>query len=452
MKIKKLLFWLIVDSAFVASSVLAISPYVASHSDLYEADSFVASAEESNELYPMTQTFSISAYYSPLPCQSYYVTGSYEGDIRLNGSGVNSADGTPVYPGMVAAPKSYAFGTKMYIPGIGIVAVHDRGGAIVDTPGSEIDGYLDIWMGYGDAGLTRALNWGRRVIDVTVYGVNDDLAEAITLDGYDPNEKAASDCSAPTTVQLAEATPEVPEPTVVEEPVIQEEAHDTPNVENSVPEVTTSNTLGADLKSGDSGEEVLALQKELSLLNYYKGEFTGVYDELTEHAVFKFQQSQSLVGDKESVGAGIFGPKTRDRMNEIIVSRNFTTLALVEANMWRVMPEDEIVNPQIQLASADVPFSSGFSSSAPKNEDGSPKVLTKELDLGVVSPDVEILQSLLSDAGYFKGALITDYFGPVTEQAVLDFQIANGIIKSAEDTGAGRVGPATLEALNKLFS
>ena len=41
-----------------------------------------------------TKTFTISAYYSPLPDQSRYVTGSYEGDIRLNGSGVRSADGT----------------------------------------------------------------------------------------------------------------------------------------------------------------------------------------------------------------------------------------------------------------------------------------------------------------------------------------------------------------------
>ena len=66
------------------------------------------------------QTFIISAYYSPIPGQAKYVTGSYEGDIRLNGSGVNSADGTPVYPGMIAAPSTYAFGTKMNIPGIGI--------------------------------------------------------------------------------------------------------------------------------------------------------------------------------------------------------------------------------------------------------------------------------------------------------------------------------------------
>lgn len=82
---------------------------------------------------PRQQTFVISAYYSPMPNQAKYVTGSYAGDIRLNGDGVKAADGSHVYPGMIAAPKSYAFGTKMKIPGVGIVAVHDRGGAIVHS-------------------------------------------------------------------------------------------------------------------------------------------------------------------------------------------------------------------------------------------------------------------------------------------------------------------------------
>ena len=52
------------------------------------------------------ETFIISAYYSPVVEQMKYVTGSYEGDIYLNGGGVHGADGTPVYPGMIAAPKN----------------------------------------------------------------------------------------------------------------------------------------------------------------------------------------------------------------------------------------------------------------------------------------------------------------------------------------------------------
>ena len=85
------------------------------------------------DLAPHEQTFIISAYYSPLPDQRVYFRGSYDADRRLNGNGTNGADGTQVYPGMLAAPKSYAFGTKLEIPGLGVGTIHDRGGAIVDA-------------------------------------------------------------------------------------------------------------------------------------------------------------------------------------------------------------------------------------------------------------------------------------------------------------------------------
>ena len=136
-----------------------------------------------------TKTFIVSAYYSPLPCQERYVTGSLQGDIWLNGSGVRSADNTPVFPGMVAAPKTYAFGTKMFIPGIGMASVHDRGGAIVHAGerGQEFD-RLDVWMGYGDKGLERALNWGKRTVDVTVYGVDSSIQTEVQLGTYDESE------------------------------------------------------------------------------------------------------------------------------------------------------------------------------------------------------------------------------------------------------------------------
>jgi hypothetical protein len=46
--------------------------------------------------------FIITAYYSPLPNQSFYLRGSYEADIRLNGHGTHGASGKPVYVGMLA--------------------------------------------------------------------------------------------------------------------------------------------------------------------------------------------------------------------------------------------------------------------------------------------------------------------------------------------------------------
>lgn len=122
-----------------------------------------------------TKTFIATAYYSPMLDQVKYYTGTYAGDLALNGGGSKASDGTPVYVGMVAAPKNYTFGTKINLDGIGVVSVHDRGGAI-----GAGDGYdrIDIWMGYGDAGLARTLAWGRREIT----GMIVDSGTSVSLD------------------------------------------------------------------------------------------------------------------------------------------------------------------------------------------------------------------------------------------------------------------------------
>lgn len=122
-----------------------------------------------------TKTFIATAYYSPTPDQAKYYTGTYAGDLSLNGGNSKASDGTPVYVGMVAAPRNYAFGTKINLDGIGVVSVHDRGGAI-----GAGDGYdrIDIWMGYGDTGLARTLAWGRREITGTIV----DSGTSVSLD------------------------------------------------------------------------------------------------------------------------------------------------------------------------------------------------------------------------------------------------------------------------------
>jgi 3D (Asp-Asp-Asp) domain-containing protein len=191
---------LVLDFILLFAVFFIFKPFDVAFSDKAFADQLNgtdASGEsaESKE-FPYLKTFIISAYYSPLPCQQRYYTGSYESEKRLNGNGTNGADGKEVYPGMIAAPRTYSFGTKMDIPGIGIVAVHDRGGAIVSTDAGRFAyDRLDVWMGYGDKGLERALNWGKRTIDVQVYGVNDAITEQVTLGDYVASEATPNDCS-----------------------------------------------------------------------------------------------------------------------------------------------------------------------------------------------------------------------------------------------------------------
>lgn len=333
------------------------------------------------------QTFIITAYYSPLPGQDHYVTGSYEGDIRLNGNGTNGADGTPVFPGMIAAPKTYPFGMKLYIPGVGLTSVHDRGGAIV-TAGNRGYSYdrLDIWMGKGDEGLRNALGWGKRTVEAYVYGMNPDLQELVYFDAYSTVENLATQILLPSMEfpndlyfgnnsdkikemqtylkdwgylniepdgfygdSTAEAVYEfqldfgiVTGPdelgaghfgvntrrtfdSLIKHPDTLASTLEEKKGENLLMKyqdlyeerITFSKALGL----GDRGEEVTKLQEELSRLGYLRIPATGYFGDTTEHALFKFQQSQGLITDASDAGAGYMGPQTRDLFNSIFASR-----------------------------------------------------------------------------------------------------------------------------------
>ena len=109
--------------------------------------------------------FIVTAYYSPLPWQSRYATGSYAWDIRLNGPWKVTASWKEVFEGLLAAPTGYDYGTKIHFKWYGVGQVEDRWWAIVR---SGVRWYehdrIDIWMWYGDEGLARALTWGTRTI------------------------------------------------------------------------------------------------------------------------------------------------------------------------------------------------------------------------------------------------------------------------------------------------
>jgi len=77
----------------------------------------------------------------------------------ITASGVNVRN-TQTYKGykIIAAPRQFAIGTKMYIPGFGHAIVQDRGGAIV---GNKLDLLVRT--------KSQAYNWGRKNVTVTIY-------------------------------------------------------------------------------------------------------------------------------------------------------------------------------------------------------------------------------------------------------------------------------------------
>lgn len=57
----------------------------------------------------------VSAYYSPLEGQDFYLHGNYEDEVKMNGEGKTTASGQPVRIGVVAAPREKPYNTRVHI-------------------------------------------------------------------------------------------------------------------------------------------------------------------------------------------------------------------------------------------------------------------------------------------------------------------------------------------------
>lgn len=72
-------------------------------------------------------------------------------------------------------------------------------------------------------------------------------------------------------------------------------------------------------------------------------------------------------------------------------------------------------------------------------------VFNKALVSGSRGNDVKRLQQIL-------GVESSGFFGALTKKALIDFQVKQGLIKSAKDVGAGNLGPKTRAKLKELYS
>jgi hypothetical protein len=77
-------------------------------------------------------------------------------------------------------------------------------------------------------------------------------------------------------------------------------------------------------------------------------------------------------------------------------------------------------------------------------------IFKRALDIGSRGTDVTALQKYFQkDPTNYPGALVTGYFGTLTQKFVKTFQVLNSIAK-AGDSGYGVVGPKTRAKLNLL--
>ncbi len=401
---------------------------------------------------PFEQDLIITAYYSPEPDQCCYVKGNYEEDMILNGEGHHGADGTAVYPGMVAAPPSYPFGTRLVIPGIGTVTVHDRGGAIQEWSNAH---RIDVWAGRGEEGLARALAFGVRHVHAIVYPPQAEKpAESVDLAALPaPSERLEPYRSAATTLldvtaKLGQKTASV---SLLQErlkaigyfndrvtglfgPVTQKALHNfnkDMQLETSADQLTASGAarleaaykrldaktpLPAIVNADSSQSHIAEAQRTLRFLGYYNGRTNGEYDATLKAAVLAFQKKEGIIASDTTAGAGKIGPKTRQRI-----------IAL-----WRLKHAD-IGGERLLDAKKidDLLAKKGL-------------IISGYFGKGATGDSVRALQKFLATKSYLKNEDVTGTFGERTEKALIAYQKESGIIASVTDKGAGYLGPASL--------
>ncbi len=456
----------------------------------------------------------VTAYYSPLPDQRFYIRGNYEADIRLNGRGTNGADGTEVFDGMLAAPKTYAFGTRVRIPGLGVGEVHDRGGAIL--AGRNYD-RIDVWMGRGEEGLSRALNWGARLVAGEVFTDPDavepglsyghigstlpggmverlmktttyrpvqnpavfdkplnwqadknairELQEALTSLGYyaGPVDGTLDEVTRKSLVNFQVTEGVIPNAVAMGAgnfgPKTRATLKDKLQNFNHVAEKEIQRLeenrllLASGLGRDEEGDDVTALQRMLWDLGYYHGALNGLYDEATMDAVFEFQKQTGILQNEWQKGAGYYGKRTHEALVAAVNQKMQRVAKYPQAKQSWVPARVDLPSLADLLASdaeeRHLSFSDDLIKKFVQETAAGRGQFSKDLELNDKNSEVLALQKLLIKRDYLPQNSATGFFGPNTQTALVKFQMDKGIIRASDDTGAGRVGPKTREALNK---
>lgn len=402
--------------------------------------------------------FVVTAYYSPLPGQCCYVMGSEFLDKRMNGQGIQGADGTPVYPGMVAAPAEYPFGTTISLGGIGTVVVHDRGGAI-----NVLDGdvhRIDLWVGAGEEGLARALAFGKRTVRgkiLTTSGggsASVDLsvlpADYDTIEPYDVSHgsflglrlkngetslsvrrlqetlHSLGHFDHEVTGKFGAVTAEAiaafnAEAGIASEPTDHLSDRTAAVLDSLVRRREQTLAFGA-ISRDSSGADIMEAKRTLRFLGLFRGRTSPEYDDALFNAILAFQQKNGLVADASSPGAGRIGPKT---------------LPLVE-RAWKLALSRQEAEKKLLTVLVR-------SRLAARGE-----LLTDPMTVGSKGAQVSLLQKLLAAAGLLPTEKVTGTYGDQTKAAVADFQKQHELVGTLDDPAAGRVGPVTLGVIQSL--
>jgi 3D (Asp-Asp-Asp) domain-containing protein len=358
--------------------------------------------------------YNVSAYYSPLPGQESYSTGTYAGDIRLNGSGVNTASGVSTYDVdslFLAAPSCFKFGSILEVEGIGRLKVLDRGGSIKGNK-------LDIWLGFGQEALNDALKFGRQ-----------DLAV-----------KVLSDDSIVSPVKLVNISTGTTDPFQILE----------------------------DIKPGSKNPVILMFKQFLFDLDLYSNEIDDIYDEsfiASLNSFIKHHPNLTKIDPKIILSLS----------DQKIILKTFLSSPNEYISLESLLNNDDLIlkYKEVLLALGFIKSSEfetsnfstilvNFAREFNLSEEDALSYLSKivvdssfdfftiPLKLGDSGLQVRILQKLLKELNYLNTDP-TGYYGKITENAVSKLQLNTGLVTSNDLSVAGYFGPSTRAFLNNLL-
>ena len=149
----------------------------------------------------------------------------------------------------------------------------------------------------------------------------------------------------------------------------------------------------------------------------------------------------------QNILSGEFSKLTPQVSPITTVAPTFAAPAIKLPSQDLATPPEEFA-PSAEIAPSSIEGERGFG-------------FTRQLDAGTSGADVAELQKFLNDIGFSVATSgpgspgqETDFFGPLTQEAIKDFQCSTGIVCSGdpETTGFGRVGPLTLDMLSRFGS
>lgn len=339
--------------------------------------------------------FIVTAYYSPLPNQNFYLRWNFDDEVVLNWEWKRWASWKSVYSWMIAAPKSYKFGTKIYLDWIWIWTVDDRWWAIVGSWSRGYDGdRLDVWMWYWEEWLKRALTWWKRVVYWRVISKEEeDVLPFFTVEQF---KIWKIDFNSLKNAQLVWKN-NSPNSSKVSKYVVPEffwEKSDT--------------------------ESIKFFQKILTNLWYYSWAIDGKYSNKIENSIMSFQLDNKLINNQKDRAAWYYWPKTKELLN---------TKYLSFLNEEKIK-QDKIKKENEAIALLDKQATNIVKSLwTPKEND--------------VWSHVRKLQKTLKLLWYFEWKDTAIYW-KLTKESILKYQIDNWLVTCETDKWAWMIGEKTL--------